>query len=124
MSLIKAVKWFAIYVLLTLGFTAITALGAFVYVRVSVISHEFDTMFFFFLFLMGAALVVIGVLVILRVHTLTFEADEWGSCYGIPRRTEDYLSRWRHLRNERKYGILLILVGLTLILVSITQLWL
>ena len=124
MSLIKAVKWFAIYVLLTLGFTAITGLGAFIYVRVSAISYEFDTMFFFFLFLMGAALVVIGVLVILRVHTLTFEADEWGSCYGIPRRTEDYLSRWRHLRNERKYGILLILVGLTLILVSITQLWL
>jgi hypothetical protein len=124
MSLIKVVKWFAIYVLLTLVFTAITALGAFIYVRASVISYEFDTMFFFFLLLMGAALVVIGVLVILRVHTLTFEADEWGSCYGIPRRTEDYLSRWRHLRNERKYGILLILVGLTLILVSITQLWL
>ena len=127
MSLIKAVKWFAIYILLTVVFTGATALGPFMYLGVSehVRAHyEFDTLYFFFLFLIGAALVVIGVLVILRVHTLTFEADEWGSCYGIPRRTEDYLSRWRHLRNERKYGILLILVGLTLILVSITQLWL
>ena len=124
MSLIKTVKWFAIYVLLTLVFTAITALGAFIYIRVSVISYEFDTMFFLFLFLMGAALAVFGVLIIFRVHYLTFETDEWGSGYDKLRRIEDYFSRRRKVRTERKDGILLILVGLTLILVSITQLWL
>jgi len=122
MSLIKAVKWFAIYVLLTLVFTAITALGVFIYVRVSVISYEFDTMFFLFLFLVGAALAVIGVLVIFRVHYLTFE-EEWASNYDTLRQTEHYFSRRRKVRTERKDGILLILVGLTLILVSITKLW-
>ena len=122
MSLIKVVKWFAIYVLLTLVFTAITALGAFIYVRASVISYEFDTMFFLFLFLVGAALAVIGVLVIFRVHYLTFE-EEWASNYDTLRQTEHYFSRRRKVRTERKDGILLILVGLTLILVSITKLW-
>jgi len=126
MSLIKAVKWFAIYILLTLVFTAATALGTSMYLDVSEhvrANYEFDTLFFFFLFLMGAALVGIGAPIIFRVHTLTFQADEWGSSYDTLRRTEDYLSRWRYLRTERKYGVLLILVGLTLILVSITQLW-
>jgi len=120
MSLIKAVKWFAIYVLLTLVFTAITALGAFIYVRVSVISHEFNTMFFLFLFLMGAALAVIGGLVIFRVQYLTFEG-EWASNYDILRRTGHYFSRRRKVRTERRYGILLIVVGLTFIIISLTQ---
>lgn len=72
MSLTKAVKRFAIYILLTLVFTAATALGTFIFVRVCAHSYEFDTLFFFFLFLMGAALVVTGALIIIQAPKSAF----------------------------------------------------
>lgn len=117
MSLIKAVKWFAIYILLTLVFTAITALGTFIYLGVSAhvrAHYEFDTLFFFFLFLTGFSCVAVGGVIIIRTHLLTF---------GRGPVTLDWILHGRHIRTKRKDGILVILVGLTLILVSITQLW-
>jgi hypothetical protein len=117
MSLTEAVKWFAIYILLTLVFTAITALGAFVYFGVSNHlreNYEFDTLFFFFLLLAGFFCVAVGVVIIIRTHLLTF---------GWVPASLDWILRGRHIKTKRKDGVLLILVGLTLILVAITQLW-
>ena len=121
MSLTKAVKWFAIYVLLTLVFTAATALGAFIYLRVSVISYEFDTLFFFFLFLTGLFLVAVGTLIIFRIAKLTFPGDMYITIERAYITLEAY--RYSKVQTRRRYGILLMLVGLTLVLVSITQLW-
>ena len=80
MSLIKAVKWSAIYVLLTLVFTAVTALGTFMYLGLSehVRAHyEFDTLFFFFLFLVGITLVLLGVLIVIQAPRLTKPELGW-----------------------------------------------
>jgi hypothetical protein len=122
MSLIKAVKWFAIYVLLTLVFTAVTALGTFIYVRVSAISYEFNTMFFFFLFLTGLFIVACGAFIILRIAKLTFPEDMFRTTEGANVALLEAF-RYSKVRTERRYGILLMLVGLTLILVSIIKLW-
>lgn len=112
MSLMKAVKWFAICVLLTLGFVAATALATFLFVRVVMpYRYGFGTLFFFFLFLAGMALVAMGVLNILQVPKLTLPED--GCTLKAYQRSQ--------FRTERKYGTLLILIGLTFIFVSLTQ---
>ena len=117
MSLIKAVKWFAIYVLLTLGFAAATALATFIFVEVVPYRYEFSTLFFSFLFLAGIALILVGVLIILRTAKLTLPEDIW---LGFQRVRRNAYERSQFL-TERKNGILLILTGLTFILVSLTQ---
>jgi len=66
MSFNKAVKWFAIYVLLTLGFAAVTALTTFVFVAVVPYRYEFSSLFFSFLFLAGIVLVLLGVLIVIQ----------------------------------------------------------
>ena len=114
---IKAVKWFAIYVLLTLGFAAGTALATFVFVAVVPYRHEFSTLFFSLLFLAGIALILVGVLIILRTAKLTLPEDIW---LGFQRVRRDAYQRSRFL-TKRKYGILLMLIGLTFIIVSLTR---
>ena len=124
MSLTKAVKWSAIYVLLTLVFTAVTALGTSMYLGVSVhvrAQYEFDTLFFFFLFLTGLFLVAVGTFIILRIGKFTFPEDMFITTERAHITLEAY--RYSKVRTERRYGILLMLVGLTLILVSIIKLW-
>jgi len=117
MSLNKAVKWFAIYVLLTLGFAAATALATFVFVAVVPYKHEISTLFFSFLLLAGIALILIGVLIILRTGKLTLPEDIW---LGFQRVRRDAYQRSQFL-TKRKYGILFIFTGLTFILVVLSK---
>jgi hypothetical protein len=121
MSLIKAVKWFAIYVLLTLVFTAVAALGTFIFLHVFPIRYEFDEVFFFFLFFTGLFLVVVGTFIIFRIAKHTFPSD----MYITFQRAYITLDAFRYskVRTEGRYGILLMLVGLTLILVWIIKVW-
>ena len=117
MSLIRAVKWFAIYVLLTLGFAAATALTTFVFVAIVPYRYEFSTLFFSFLFLAGIALILVGVLMILGTAKLTLPEDIW---LGFQRVRRDAYQRSQFLTGK-KFGILVMLIGLTFILVSLTH---
>lgn len=108
----KAVKWLAIYVLLTLGFAAATALATFIYDRILLHTHrhELGTLFFFFLFPAGIVLVLMGCLSVFHAPIAWIYGD-----YPERKYTEAHLP-------ETKFGILMILTGLTLILVSLTHL--
>jgi len=112
MSFVKAAKWSVIYIILTLGFAAIAALGTFIWVGATPGDYEFEKGFFFSLFVTGVGLILVGVLIILRVPKVVIEGA--------------YLDGERRLRDqavtaEPKEGMLLILVGLTLFLVWLTH---
>lgn len=113
----KTIKWFATYILLTLGFAAATALATFVFVAVVPYKHEDSTLFFSFLFLAGIALIIVGVLMILGTAKLTLPPD---ISLGFLRVLRDAYLRSQFLA-EKKFGILVMLIGLTFILVSLTQ---
>jgi hypothetical protein len=65
MSFVKAAKWSMIYIILTLGFAAIAALGTFIFVGAPPGDYEFEKGFFFSLFAIGVCLILVGILVIL-----------------------------------------------------------
>ncbi len=112
MSFVKAAKWFAFYVILTLGFAAIAASGTFIVVSDRWDGLEFGTLFFLSLFATGVGVILLGVFIILRVPRLVFHGERWSP----ERRLRD-----RAVKAGRKEGILLILVGLTLFLVWLTR---
>ena len=112
MSFVKEAKWSVFYIILTLGFAAIAALGTSLIVYEWREYYEFSTLFFLSLFPTGVGLILLGVLIILRVPKLVFTDDGWRSS---ERRLRD-----QAVTAGRKEGILLILVGLTLFLVWLT----
>lgn len=111
MSFVKAAKWSVFYIILTLGFAAIAALGTSLIVYEWREYYEFSTLFFLSLFPTGVGVILLGVLIILRVPRLVFYGERWSP----ERRLRD-----RAVTAGRKEGILLILVGLTLFLVWLT----
>jgi hypothetical protein len=112
MSFVKAAKWFAFYVILTLGFAAIAASGTFIVVSDRWDGLEFGTLFFFFLFATGISVIFLGILIVFRTPRLVFNGERWSP----ERRYRDIA-----VTAGRKEGILLILVGLTLFLVWLTR---
>jgi hypothetical protein len=112
MSFVKAAKWSVIYIILTLGFAAIAALGTFIYVSAWRDGYQFGTLFFFSLLPTGISLILLGILIILRVPKLVYTGWIW---------PPEKRSRDQAVTAERKEGMLLILVGLTLFLVWLTH---
>ena len=108
MSFVKAAKWSIVYIILTLGFAAIAALGTFIFVSARSDDYEFGTLFFFSLFPTGISLILLGVVIILRVPK-----HAW---YVWPVRLRE-----EAVTAERKEGILCILTGFTLFLVWLTH---
>ncbi len=112
MSFVKAAKWSVIYIILTLGFAAIAALGTFIWVGATPGDYEFEKGFFFSLFVIGVGLILLGILIVLRSPKILYATR----IFWQKRRLRD-----QAVTAEEKEGMLLILVGLTLFLVWLTH---
>ena len=118
MSFVKAAKWSILYVILKLGFAAIAALATFIWVGAPPGDYEFEKGFFFSLFVTGVGLILVGILVIIRSPKFlrSIQRGAWA-----PVEPPEIRFREEAVTAERKEGILLIVVGLTLFLVWSTH---